>query len=116
MPGCWLGHPDIDAVSCLYSPARAKRVKGKSVLLGRNTWSPINSQNTAIARDAGWMNVVNKPGRGWECVYCLRSCIWAKLCARLLQGEQVLEREYWVKDHLNCWMCIDEVPSKGVSA
>jgi hypothetical protein len=50
--GLWLGHPDIDAVSCLYSPAQAKAFKGKSVLLGHNTWSPINTQNTAIARDA----------------------------------------------------------------
>jgi hypothetical protein len=50
--GLWLGHPDIDAVSCLYAPAKSKAFKGRSVLLGENTWSPINTQNTAIARDA----------------------------------------------------------------
>lgn len=50
--GLWLGHPDIDAVSCLYSPARAKKFKGISALLGMNTWTPINTQNTAVARDA----------------------------------------------------------------
>lgn len=50
--GLWLGHPDIDAVSCLYSPVESKAFKGKSVLLGYNTWSPINTQNTAISRDA----------------------------------------------------------------
>jgi hypothetical protein len=50
--GLWLGHPDIDAVSCLYSPARSKAFKGKSVLLGNDTWSPINTQNTAISRQA----------------------------------------------------------------
>lgn len=50
--GLWLGHPDVDAVSCLYSPVQAKVFKGKSVLLGNKTWSPINTQNTAIAGDA----------------------------------------------------------------
>ena len=50
--GLWLGHPDIDAVSCLYAPAEAKAFKGKSILLGRDTWSPINTQNTAISREA----------------------------------------------------------------
>lgn len=50
--GMWLGHPDIDAVSCLYAPAISKSFKGASMLLGRNTWSPINTQNTAISRQA----------------------------------------------------------------
>jgi hypothetical protein len=50
--GLWLGHPDIDAVSCLYAPARSKAFKGKSVFLGQDTWSPINTQNTAIVREA----------------------------------------------------------------
>jgi len=50
--GLWLNHPDVDAISCLYSPVKAKNFKGKSVLLGTNTWSPINTQNTAIAIEA----------------------------------------------------------------
>jgi len=50
--GLWLSHPDVDAISCLYSPVQAKSFKGKSLLLGNNTWTPINTQNTAIARDA----------------------------------------------------------------
>jgi len=50
--GLWLNHPDIDAVSCLYGPAVSKAFKGKSILLGKNTWTPINTQNTAISRDA----------------------------------------------------------------
>lgn len=50
--GLWLGHPDIDAVSCLYAPANASKFNGPSVLLGQNTWSPINTQNTALAREA----------------------------------------------------------------
>lgn len=50
--GLWLGHPDIDAVSCLYAPAQAKRFKGSRLLLGNNTWSSINSQNVSLFRDA----------------------------------------------------------------
>lgn len=50
--GLWLGHPDIDAVSCLYSAAVAKKFKGSSVFLGEKTWTPINTQNTALIRDA----------------------------------------------------------------
>lgn len=50
--GLWLVHPDIDAVSWLCSPAESKAFKGKSVLLGSNAWSPINTQNTALTRDA----------------------------------------------------------------
>ena len=30
----WLGHAYIDAVSCLYSPAKAKRFKNKSASYG----------------------------------------------------------------------------------
>lgn len=50
--GLWLGDPDVDAVTCLHSPVRAKAFKGQSVLLGADTWCPINTQNTAVARDA----------------------------------------------------------------
>ncbi len=50
--GLWVGHPDIDAVSCLYSPTRAAAFKGDSVLLGNKTWSPINTQNTALSGQA----------------------------------------------------------------
>lgn len=50
--GLWLGHPDVDAVTCLYGPLHASVYKGKSFLLGQNTWSPINSQNTAVAAEA----------------------------------------------------------------
>jgi hypothetical protein len=50
--GLWLGHPDIDAVSCLYAPARTKAFRGRSVLLGQTTWSPINTQNTSLTREA----------------------------------------------------------------
>ena len=47
--GLWLGHPDIDAISCLYAPAKVSSFKGDSILLGNKTWSPVNTQNTALA-------------------------------------------------------------------
>jgi hypothetical protein len=50
--GLWLRDPDIDAVTWLANPAKIDNFKGKSVLLGKNTWSPINTQNTALYRDA----------------------------------------------------------------
>jgi hypothetical protein len=50
--GLWLKEPDLDAVTWLANPARSVSFRGQSVLLGRDTWSPINSQNTAIYRDA----------------------------------------------------------------
>lgn len=50
--GLWLGHPDIDAVSCLHGPTKATSFRGRSFFLGRDTWSPLNTQNTAMSRDA----------------------------------------------------------------
>ena len=49
--GVWLGEPDLDALTWLVAPVRAKSFKGPSVLLGENTWSPINTQNTSLHRD-----------------------------------------------------------------
>lgn len=50
--GLWLEYPDLDAITWLASPARAISFRGKSVLLGDDTWAPINTQNTAVHRDA----------------------------------------------------------------
>lgn len=50
--GLWLGDPDVDAVTWLACEPRSNDFRGPSVLLGRTTWSPINTQNTAIAREA----------------------------------------------------------------
>ena len=50
--GLWLHEPDIDAITWLANPAKALSFHGQSVLLGQDTWSPINTQNTAVHRDA----------------------------------------------------------------
>jgi hypothetical protein len=50
--GLWLSAPDLDAISWLTVPAaKAKRLKGESVVLGQETWAPINTQNTSLARE-----------------------------------------------------------------
>jgi len=50
--GLWLGDPDIDGISWLVAPAHAVSYSGKSVVLGLTTWSPVNTQNTALRREA----------------------------------------------------------------
>jgi hypothetical protein len=49
--GLWLAEPDLDAITWLAMPVRAKAMRGDSILLGGDTWSPINTQNTAVHRD-----------------------------------------------------------------
>lgn len=50
--GLWLKEPDLDAITWLANPAKAVSFLGQPVLLAQQTWSPINTQNTAIHRDA----------------------------------------------------------------
>jgi hypothetical protein len=49
--GLWLGDPDLDAITWLALPVQAKSFLGQSMLLGQDTWAPINSQNTSLHRD-----------------------------------------------------------------
>jgi len=46
--GLWLQDPDVDAVTNLNEPVKAVNVNEKQYLLSPNTFSPINSQNTAF--------------------------------------------------------------------
>lgn len=48
--GLWLSEPDLDAMTWLVAPVRAHDWSGLSPVLGRNTWAPVNTQNTALAR------------------------------------------------------------------
>ena len=50
--GLWLQEPDLDALSWLSTPVRATSFRGESVVLGALTWSPVNTQNTALHRHA----------------------------------------------------------------
>ena len=51
--GLWLDDPDIDAMTRLERPIVVRAMKGDSptVALHPGTWSPFNSQNTAMLRD-----------------------------------------------------------------
>lgn len=49
--GLWLKEPDLDGITWLATPVRALSFTGKSIVLGNSTWSPVNTQNTALHRD-----------------------------------------------------------------
>lgn len=51
--GFWLEEPDIDAVTRLALPLHVSAFnRDRNFTLARGTWSPFNSQNTALAADA----------------------------------------------------------------
>lgn len=50
--GLWLLDPDVDGISWLVNPTHTVDFKGTSLVLGSKTWSPINTQNTSLRREA----------------------------------------------------------------
>jgi hypothetical protein len=50
--GLWLDDPDVDAIYRLCRRPNGTSFRGTSVVLGPTTWSPINTQNTALTREA----------------------------------------------------------------
>jgi hypothetical protein len=50
--GLWLGDPDVDAATRLTASIRAVSSKNRSIALQPGTWSPVNTQNTSVARRA----------------------------------------------------------------
>jgi hypothetical protein len=52
--GLWIDSPDVDGMTNLISPSKITYVTelGKGFVLSKNTWSPINSQNTAVSKKA----------------------------------------------------------------
>jgi hypothetical protein len=50
--GLWLDDPDVDAVSRLALRPTIDRADDSDLILGEGTWSPINTQNTAVHREA----------------------------------------------------------------
>jgi hypothetical protein len=50
--GLWLIDPDADAITWLVVKPRVTGFRGPSLTLGHKTWSPINTQNTALRREA----------------------------------------------------------------
>jgi hypothetical protein len=50
--GLWLDDPDVDAITRLAQRPRITAADDAGVLLAPETWSPINTQNTALLRAA----------------------------------------------------------------
>jgi hypothetical protein len=50
--GLWLGDPDVDAAARLACPVTAVATRRRSLALAPGTWSPLNTQNTSVARRA----------------------------------------------------------------
>jgi hypothetical protein len=50
--GLWLDDPDVDALTRIALAPRARAAPRPAVVLAPETWSPINTQNTALVRDA----------------------------------------------------------------
>ena len=50
--GLWTNDPDSDAIARLYCKPRIDRADGRQVLLGNRVRCPINTQNTALSREA----------------------------------------------------------------
>nr|MBV6630675.1 hypothetical protein [Oceanococcus sp. HetDA_MAG_MS8] len=50
--GLWTDDPDVDAATRLVQGPRVISANSTAVLLDTPTWSPINTQNTALIRDA----------------------------------------------------------------
>jgi len=50
--GLWVLDPDVDALTWLVTRPRGQAFLGASEILGRDTWSPVNTQNTALRREA----------------------------------------------------------------
>lgn len=50
--GLWLRDPDVDAMTRLTLRPLATGTSDSSVIIGPSTWTPINTQNTALMREA----------------------------------------------------------------
>lgn len=48
--GLWLKEPDVDAITWLALKPHASSFKKDSFVLSKNTWTPLNTQNTSLNR------------------------------------------------------------------
>ncbi len=49
--GLWTLDPDVDGITWLAAPVSGKAFKGQSLVLAKDTWAPVNTQNTSLHRD-----------------------------------------------------------------
>lgn len=50
--GLWIGDPDVDAITRIAVAPESVGLRRAEAVLGPGTWAPVNSQNTAVHRDA----------------------------------------------------------------
>ena len=50
--GLWLGDPDVDAITRIAVGPEVRALHRTEAVLSPGTWAPVNSQNTAVAREA----------------------------------------------------------------
>ena len=50
--GLWVDDPDVDAITRLAMRPTVTSARDEAVVLGPRTWSPVNTQNTALVRAA----------------------------------------------------------------
>jgi len=85
MIGLWLGAPDVDATTWLQGEIEGVGYGGPDILvLHPDTWSPLNTQNTSVARRLipGFLNVpmgwdvagirIQRYGDIWGAIFCSR--------------------------------------------
>jgi hypothetical protein len=118
--GLWLLDPDVDGITWLVAPARVMSFTGQSLVLGQQTWSPINTQNTALRREVIASYYFVKMGYPLAGVPIDRygdifSGYFAQACVRHMGGairvgtplaEHRRNSHNYMKDASNEWACI----------
>jgi len=118
--GLWTLDPDIDAISWLVLKPHVTGFHGRSVALGPNAWTPINTQNTALRRaaiPAYYFIRMGYPisGLAIDRYGDILSGYFAQACARRLGGyirvgtpiaEHKRNSHNYMKDAAGEWGCI----------
>ena len=135
--GLWTLDPDIDGITWLVAKPRVRGFKGESLVLGSRTWSPVNTQNTALRHEAIPAYYYIRMGYPLSGMPIDRygdifSGYFAQACCRSLGGyvrvgtpvaEHKRNSHNYMKDATNEWACIQlsedlipwlmEVPLEG---
>jgi len=118
--GLWTLDPDIDGITWLVAKPRVCGFKGESVVLGSRTWSPVNTQNTALrhaAVPAYYYIRMGYPLAGMpiDRYGDIFSGYFVQACCRHLGGyvrvgtpvaEHKRNSHNYMKDAMNEWACI----------
>ncbi len=118
--GLWLRDPDIDGITWLVSGSKARLFRGPSIVLGTSTWSPVNSQNTALRGEAipSYYYIrmgYNIGGLDIDRFGDIFSGYFAEACAKHLGGyvrmgtpvaDHIRNSHNYMKDAAREWSCI----------